>query len=167
MGIVKTSGGPQRRKPRKNAITAAKRRRWLDVLADTCNVTAACAATGLNTGTMYGLRHKDGEFARLWAEALVTGTERLEEKLLAHAMGQEPTGDNPDSFRDVSAVAVPFDPKLALDVLKHRQSQKVNGRRSRPTWPSQIEVDAMLMERLEELSQRLAKEGDVGPGREA
>lgn len=73
-------------KVRKGGWTRTRRKRFLDMLAATCNVRIAVEAAGLAPGSAYALRRRDPIFAGLWKEALAIGYERLEETLLQRAL---------------------------------------------------------------------------------
>lgn len=66
--------------------TRARRKRFLDVLATTCNVTTATAAAGMKGKSAYDLRKRDPAFAALWQEALALGYETLERAVLRGAL---------------------------------------------------------------------------------
>ena len=76
----------QRRAVRNKGWTKARRQRFLDTLAATCNVLASSAAAGIPPTNAYRLRQRDPGFAALWQEALTLGYERLEQALLTHAL---------------------------------------------------------------------------------
>ena len=67
------------REPRK---TSARIDHFLELLAETSNVTAAATAASLSTGTIYRLRREDPAFARRWFAALAEGYDNLEMELL-------------------------------------------------------------------------------------
>ncbi len=58
--------------------TGRAERRFLEALAATCNVKAACAAVGLTPASAYGHRNRWPAFARQWDEALETGALKLD-----------------------------------------------------------------------------------------
>lgn len=66
--------------------TKAKRKRFLDALAATCNVQMAARAAGVARYNAYNLRKRDPQFAALWQDALVMGYETLETALLEQAL---------------------------------------------------------------------------------
>lgn len=66
--------------------TQERRQKFLDTLAETCNVTRAAAAAGMRVRRAYQLRDADPVFAGLWQAALALGYERLETALLRHAL---------------------------------------------------------------------------------
>ena len=158
MGIANSKAGLQRRAVRAHEWTKKKRAIFLQVLGDTCNVSLAARSAGMSNTNAYGLKKRDGEFAALWHDAFVAGRERLHEHLIAHSLGQIPTGDNPDeaSLPASGHVPVAFDPVRAIAVLK-LQGGFDGGRKGSSGTVSQGDVDAALMARLEEMATRLAK----------
>jgi hypothetical protein len=62
---------------------AAKIDRFIAELAQSSNVAAAAAVSGLSTGQVYTLRRTDPDFARRWYAALAEGYDNLEMELLA------------------------------------------------------------------------------------
>lgn len=133
---------PQIRRQRLDAWTQARRRRFLDVLAATCNVSEAAAAIGKNTSNVYKLRQRDPEFRAAWADALECGYARLEAALLARAAGTDgrrfersgveepltpPGGDAFDPGAHEARTA-DIDPVLGLALLRlHRANIKGDG----------------------------------------
>lgn len=63
----------------------AVERAFLDMLATTCNVSAACQAAGISTDTVYSRRLAHPEFERRWNAAVAQGYARLEAELLRAA----------------------------------------------------------------------------------
>lgn len=68
------------------AQVAIYRRRFLEALAESCNVRASAQAAGVPVHRLYAWRARNQGFARAWSEALRTGYEQLEERLLRHAL---------------------------------------------------------------------------------
>jgi hypothetical protein len=62
---------------------AAKVDRFIGELAQSSNVAAAAAISGLSTGQVYTLRRTDPDFARRWYAALAEGYDNLEMEVLA------------------------------------------------------------------------------------
>lgn len=60
-------------------------RRFLETLAATCNVKAACAAAGLTAASAYNRRQRSEAFQRAWDEALAIGYDKIEAALLEAA----------------------------------------------------------------------------------
>ncbi|MEG3126099.1 hypothetical protein [Sphingomonas sp. GB1N7] len=160
----------QVRARRKDGWTKSKRAIFLNVLAATCNVRASAQAAGKTEQTARALRHRDGEFSVLWEEALEAGYERLETELLARALGQVASGNNP-AADEIAAAETPtyaFDPALAIRVLQLRGdrgrgvgqgsgqgSGRGSGRAMKPRM-TQGEVDAALLARIDALAARKA-----------
>lgn len=153
--IIKDKNGRiQRRKVRSDGWTATMRAQFLDVLAVTCNMRAACAAVGKSKDSARDLRRRDGEFAILWAEAYEMGRVRLEEELIACALGQMPSGDNPGPER-TEPPEIPFNPELAIKVLQLQRGGRASRARTAGISPRQVDVDAELLARIERLAARL------------
>jgi hypothetical protein len=173
--IAKTNAGAmQVRAARHDGWTAKRRAGFLDVLATTCNVSRAAAAVGMSTAGARLLRARDGEFSRLWEEALAQAYHRLEDELLARALGQVRDVDNPGQDRGdpeggteagsdagteakTGAGTGAFDPVLAMNILKMRDGAGRGRAKKAPPRATQAEVDAELMKRLDEIARRLEK----------
>ncbi|MHA6718779.1 hypothetical protein ACX40Y_04940 [Sphingomonas sp. RS6] len=161
------AGGNQRRMQRRKAAdrgwTKARRTRFLDVLAATCNVTTASRQIGVSTASAYRLRRRDPHFAELWRAAILTGYDRLEEQLLRAAGAEGTVNDiEPGSSE---AVPPPVDLKLAMELLRHHRGA-VGGpaRRPRGATPraTREEAEAALLKKLDAVEKRLAREqGEV------
>src|ERR1700746_3400356 len=67
-------------------LTRAPQARFLKVLADTGNVTAAVAAAGISRTRAYERRKTDPAFAAAWDEAEDIATDRLEDEARRRAM---------------------------------------------------------------------------------
>ena len=65
--------------------TKEKERAFLSELAETCNVTAACAAAGVSVSGAYSRRRSHAAFRAGWLEAVGTAYQRLELVLLDRA----------------------------------------------------------------------------------
>ncbi|MBA3880188.1 MAG: hypothetical protein C0500_10790 [Sphingobium sp.] len=112
----------QRRTPRRDGWTNAKRRAFLNTLAATANVAQATRGVGLKPHAAYSLRRRDPAFAELWQTALQTAYARLEGEVLARALGTSTVDEEVDADRAVeeAAFAKPIDPEVALKVLARR-----------------------------------------------
>ena len=67
-------------------LTRARQARFLEVLADTGNVTAAVAAAGISRTRAYERRKTDPAFATAWDEAEDIATDRLEDEARRRAI---------------------------------------------------------------------------------
>jgi len=104
--------------------TASRRRaaprwqkRFLDVLAETSNVTAAAKRAKTSVGHAYNTRAKDAEFARSWLIALAQGYDQLEMELLHRLREGELSGGTTKKARRK------YDNAVAMRLLAaHRES---------------------------------------------
>lgn len=140
--------------PRQRKVwTRTRECAFLDHLAATCNVTAACKAASISVCVAYGRRRRDPVFAGAWRAALLTGYDVLEAKLLARAGAATDhalRGLDDDNF----------DAELALRLLTHHGSRmraqatgtaKPQNRVKRAT-PE--ETDAAILKQLAALDRR-------------
>ena len=65
--------------------TAAEEKRFLGVLAATCNLKLACREVGLSAASAYGHRHRWPEFAAAWDAAVEEGYWALQGAMLERA----------------------------------------------------------------------------------
>ena len=73
---------PQMRKAPKRSWNKRKGRDFLLVLAETCNVSEACRASGLPMTVAYRRRKCDAAFRAAWIDAIAIAYQRLEAVLL-------------------------------------------------------------------------------------
>lgn len=123
--ISARAAGPQVRAVSPSQWTRAKRAKFLDHLAVTCNVAASARAVGMSTPGVYLLRRRDPAFADLWLAALRTGYDRLEERLLQQAGA----GINDVPIGDTEVEEPPLNVELALDLLTRHRVNVEGGRR--------------------------------------
>ena len=142
------------RQARRDGWTVPRRQVFLETLAATCNVTLSARIAGPSSRSARQLRERDAEFSALWDKALERGKERLREDLLAHALGHRSSGDNPDDLDFDAPRREPFDPHLAIKVLTFVDTRPANGAHRRAAAPTQGQVDAALLARLDELVKR-------------
>jgi len=79
-------GKPQRRIGRPSDWTQAKSDKFIEVLADSCNVSLAARAVKRSIASIYKLRAKDAHFRAQWDQALAIGYSRLEMMMLERAL---------------------------------------------------------------------------------
>jgi DNA-binding phage protein len=70
----------------RDSWTATKRAKFLRVLEDSGNVTAAAHAAGMSKSSVYQLRARDAEFAKAWDMTLATALDDVEQALIARAL---------------------------------------------------------------------------------
>ena len=125
-------GAPQRRAGRRSDWTKAMADRFVETLADTCNVTLAAASVGRSMSNIYKWKAKDASFRAAWDQALAVGYSRLELMLLERALhGVEKVVVARDG---TSTVMRDYPDRVALTLLRmHRESaalaeESVDGR---------------------------------------
>lgn len=97
---------------------------FFDVLAASCNVTAAAEAVGFCTPNLYRMRRKRPEFAARWQAALEQGYARLEMALL-HAANDSLVDTDFDATRPIPRMTV----DQVMNVLRaHRNTIAGQGR---------------------------------------
>ncbi len=84
--LGKSKNGPQKRTGRKSDWTEAKAAKFIQVLADGCNVSLAARAIKRSIGSVYVQRTKDAAFRAQWEQALAIGYARLEMMMLERAL---------------------------------------------------------------------------------
>lgn len=157
------NGLVQVRAERRNGFTRARRKRFLAVLAATCNVRIAVDAVGIAATTAYYWRRDDPEFAAQWRVAVTTAYERLETALLARAMGTDGAAAGCD-FGDPDAILpeAQIDAELALKLLnRHRATAEGRDRPMRPGRhiATEEETNKALLKQLAVLRRQIEKSG--------
>ena len=158
--------GLQKRKPRRDSWTAAKRAAFLAELEASCNARRACAAADVGKDAAYGLRRRDPVFAAAWAAAIEQGCENLRALMLARAMGTadaELIADNPDTADRPAPAPPPMSDEMRLKVLQVCRAA-ADGRQGRASWRGQRaitrsaeEVFAALSGKLDRVEKRLPR----------
>ena len=122
-----------------------KEAEFLTVLAETCNVTRACAEAGVSASGAYKRRRENAAFRAGWLEAIATAYQRLELVLLDRAFnGTEKVVKRRDGSEERM---LEYSNQLALTLLKmHRDTAEAANAELPPE-----EVDE-LRERLVRLS---------------
>jgi len=161
----------QIRAPSRDGWTKQKRQRFLEVLAATCNVSRSAKVAGGSAHGARRLRERDPEFERLWLKALQTGRDRLEEELLARALGtSEATaasgqwGNNPAEAEldlDAPAPEGAFDVDLAMQLMRMQRTAPAHQENSQRRGATRGEMDASLLKRLLDLGTALRAAPDA------
>ena len=147
---------PQKHRVRVDGWTAQRRARFLEALAESCNVVEACRTVGMAKKSVYNLRQRDPGFAAEWERALEQGYAELEMMLLGQAIfGSTMTervddGTEPGRTRVRTVHSFPHTTALRL-LLSHKN--RVDGfRDSREAeQPGSAEVREDIMRRIEEV----------------
>jgi len=157
--IVGGSGNRKLRKARCDGWTKDSRAAFLDHLAATGHVTRSVAAAGRSISGAYHLKRRDPVFSQLWDEALAAGCQRLEEALLARAVGGVNAIEPGAAIVAIDPAAIDVD--LALKVLTRRQTvaaaRERGGQGPRVGRISRAELIAAIDRRLAALARRQAR----------
>lgn len=142
------------------APSEAQKRRFLEALAESCNVSHSAAVAEISVSAVYRRRRNDASFRLRWGEALATGYAQLEMAMLERALVGRPkeikVGGESQVIRD-------YDDRIGIALLKmHRDTVReveaaVDG----------TEVDeaaARILMRLRRLRAQLTDEVEVKRG---
>ena len=166
MAVVAGTNGcaAQRRTPRRDGWTRAKRAIFLDHLEASCNIRQSAAAAGMTDGTARALRRRDPAFAAAWAEALEIGGERLRAELLADALAYKGDGETPTAAERDGVDPEPMDNATRIRVLQicRASAEGRNGRsRQPPLDPNSDDVFAAIAHKLDRLEAKLRADGEA------
>ncbi|WP_084583736.1 hypothetical protein [Sphingomonas azotifigens] len=149
----------QKRKLPAHAWNKKQERAFLEMLAATCNVVRSCRHAKVDHRSAYRRRRENPVFASAWRAAILIGYERLEEQLLAQLAAPHPFEE--DGIDDAPPATGPFDPKLAMELLRmHRATveNRPQTPRGRVVRVSREEAEAALNKKLDALAKRLTEE---------
>jgi len=129
--------GSLQAKPKRRAFTEARRKRFLNHFAASCNAQAAARSVGISENCIYRWRRTNEQFREAWKEALDQGVAALEAEQIRAAR-------EAIRIRRAKAAAVrvgTMDAKTSLAVLEaYRRSQ---GRDPGTVWPHPYDVEAV------------------------
>jgi hypothetical protein len=74
--------GSLKKNPKRNGFTEARRRKFLDHFAASCNVKGACRSAGVSNSTVHAWRRKNEQFRADFNEALSHGYVDVEAELI-------------------------------------------------------------------------------------
>lgn len=116
-----SKNGVQKRTGRPSDWTQAKADKFVEVLADSCNVSLAARTVKRSVGDVYRQRNKDAAFRSAWDQALAIGYARLELMMLEralHGVEKSITLKNGES-----RIMREYNDRVALSLLRlHRES---------------------------------------------
>lgn len=146
-----SKNGVQKRIGRPSDWTEAKANKFIEVLADSCNVSLAARAVKRSVGNVYIQRNKDAAFRAAWDQALAIGYARLEMMMLEralHGVEKVVTLRNGES-----KIMREYNDRVALSLLRlHRDS--VASIHDAPAEEDYEEACDRIMERLQRLRER-------------
>lgn len=103
-----------------------KRQAFLDALAETASVFAACRESGLARRTAYDWRAEDPDFAAAWDKALDIGTDALEDEATRRAFHGY---DEPVHYKGKATSAIrKYSDTLLIFMLKARRPERFKER---------------------------------------
>lgn len=141
---------------RRDGWTQQRRRAFARALADTGSYGQAAAQVGISMTSVQRLRRRSPEFQAACDQALVEGGTTVEEAAYVRAVEgwEEPVIHN----GQVVGYRRRFSDVLAKTLLERRDGgTPERPKRGEQPVPTQAEVDAVLMKRLEALARRMAK----------
>ncbi|WP_051683331.1 hypothetical protein [Sphingomonas sp. UNC305MFCol5.2] len=158
-------GQRQQRKPGRRHFTPARRQRFLDALALTCNVTRAAAFAEITLSSVYAHRAKDPQFVAQWREALEAGYDRLEAMALEHGGAGVPLEPADPERAETEIESLPgFDFAKAMELLKHHRASRhrwPGARGKQRQMPTREETNAALAKAIAAAEKRLGKSDDA------
>lgn len=146
-------------------LTAKKKKDFLDLLAQTGNVSQSAEAVGTTRYTVYRARKADPEFAAAWDEAVEVAVIALEDEARRRAYeGVE----EPVFYKgEVCGSIQRYSDTLLIFLLKGHKPDKYRDKShveltGRDGGPIQIDAKAELISRISGLVARAAETGDPG-----
>jgi hypothetical protein len=162
---------------RLNQWTPRAEARFLEALAATCNVTAACAQVGLSASAAYYHANRWPDFAARWRAAVEEGYFRIEMQLMeraGRAFSPAVSADSADEQADAAvagAVAELTDEEAFKRMSKHRYIVrglgKAQGRQATSTNALREEAVTVLTRAIERIEARKAKGAMADAARQA
>jgi len=102
--------------------TDRARETFIETLAQTCNVSEACRASGISRTAAYEWRESDTDFATAWKEAEETAADRLEREAWRRAVDGT---DKPVTFQGaITATYKEYSDRMLEILLKAHRPEK-------------------------------------------
>jgi hypothetical protein len=142
---------PQLKKRAKRDWSRAKARAFLSVLAETCNISAACRESGVPMTVVYRRRKMDAAFRKAWLEAVATAYQRLELMMLDRAFnGTEKVIRRKDGSEERM---IDYPDQLGLTLLRMHRDTAIE---ADGEWPSDdvAEIRDRVVKKLQRLKRR-------------
>lgn len=162
--IVALQGKPKRRKAKTSSFGKAKREKFLDALALTCNIGKAADHAQVHRGTVCRARHRDPVFDAQFHAALAMGYDRIEALVLEYGGAGEEIEPDPERAEAEGLTPESFDFERAMKLLTYRRGER-NGEPNRRTGrprraATRAETNAALMKALAAAKRRVEKRRD-------
>ena len=108
--------------PKLTRFTPKKRGKFLSVLADTANVSAAAKAVGISRQAIYKTRSNDAEFAAEWDDVIETVIDNMESEVFRRAVKGT---DKPIYYQGEQVTTVKeYSDALLMHLLKAHRPEK-------------------------------------------
>ena len=162
-GLIPAFTPVPRQYERHDGWTPERQRAFIDALADTGSVAAACRTVGMSTVGAYQLRRQPGAegFRAAWTAALDLGVQRIEDVAMDRALNgvEEPLY----SYGELIGTRTRYNDRLLMFMLRNRAPERFADGRAKG-------LSAMDATKLEQLKQQWRREweaeqraGDVTP----
>lgn len=138
MSKASTTKAPLPKQRRRQSITAAQRKKFLEALAAGWAVRHAASHSGVHFRRWYELREKDEAFATEWSEVFEQGTQALEDEARRRAVDGYHEDTHDGSGKLVRRVHR-YDGSLLQTLLKARRPEVY-----RDNAPARLEVTAQV-----------------------
>lgn len=153
--VIAGSGKPQVQRMPRRCWTKAKERKFLAVLAETCNVTRACEVVGLSKNGAYQRRRKNAAFRAAWLETIAAAYQQLELVLLDRTFnGTVKIIERHDGTEDRMRE---YPNGLGLQLLKMHRATAEEQRALPPAEEEDDELGERLIQKLLRLKERLSQ----------
>jgi hypothetical protein len=149
--------GSLKTNPKRRGFTVARRRKFLDHLAASCNIKGACRSAGVSNSTIHAWLRKNEQFRADVGEALAQGCVEVRAELIRETKRSLKPKSDPKAPRLVDA-------KTALAVLE--SCERNGGRRPGDIKPRRTDIE-QVRARLEKVMRGLGMlpdEDEAGEG---
>ena len=143
------------KKPVVKVWTTARKTRFLDELALTCNVAKSARAAKVTDSSAYRLRERSEAFREAWAVALRIGYERLELSLLEQALNDAGAPPLPPADAKAREAAN----RLALNLLQAHRDAVVATAGRKPASARSGSAREWFEAKLAEMNKRMGGDG--------
>jgi hypothetical protein len=150
-------------------LAQQKKRRFLEALTQTCNVSASCEIAGLARETAYYWKSRDLDFSAAWDEAMERGLDALEDEVMRRAKDgvAEPVyyqgrvvGETP-RYSDVLAMFILKSKRR--DVWGEKQQLDVSANIMMLSPEERVRKALALFDLMEKFVERMRKPAGGGP----
>jgi hypothetical protein len=151
-------------------LTRERRERFLELFADTGNVTRSAQSIGATARALYLLRRRDDAFREAWEEAEEIAADRLEEEARRRAIEgvEEPVVSGGQLVLDVAGRPVTvrrYSDGLLISLLKAHRPERFHAKGQGGGRTPLPDYRAIMIDKLRQMAAaRAAKRGQPPPG---